>query len=174
MTLIPILNAPFIIQLHVLAAVCAVVLGPLTLWRRSRDKWHKRLGYAWVMAMLATAVSSFWIMDIRIIGPFSPIHGISAFTIWSLWQGVNAARQGRIAAHRQTMQSLYFWAMGVAGLFTFLPGRRMNDVFFENAPMLGFVVMACLIGSGLAWSVYAGRKAGPGDFGVQRPGHEPS
>lgn len=159
MTLIPILNAPFLVQLHVLAAVCAVLLGPLVLWRRSRDKWHKRLGRAWVVAMLATAVTSFGIMDIRLIGPFSPIHGISAFTIWSLWQGVTAARAGRIAEHQQTMQSLYFWAMGVAGLFTFLPGRRMNEVFFGQAPMAGFFVLAVLVGGGLAWYSYRSRKA---------------
>lgn len=159
MTLIPILNAPFIVQLHVLAAVCAVVLGPLTLWRRSRDRWHKRLGYAWVFAMLVTAVSSFGIMDIRIIRPFSPIHAISVFTIYSLWQGITAARQGRIAAHRQTMQSLYFWAMGVAGLFTFLPGRIMNDMFFAAIPLPGFIALACLVGAGLAWYSYTSRKA---------------
>lgn len=134
-------------------------MGPLALWRRSRDRWHKRLGYAWLIAMAVTAVSSFGIMDIRLIGPFSPIHAISVFTLWSLWQGVNAARQRRIAAHQQAMKTLYFWAMGVAGLFTFLPGRRMNDMFFGAAPLAGFTVLACVIGGGLAYYALAGRRS---------------
>ena len=56
------------------------------------------------------------------------------------------------------MRSLYFWAMGVAGLFTFLPGRRMNAVFFGDAAMQGFLLMAGLIGAGLAWYAYISRR----------------
>lgn len=43
------------------------------------------------------------------------------------------------------MRSLYFWAIGVAGIFTFLPGRRMNEAFFTNAPIVGFIGVACVI-----------------------------
>lgn len=160
MTLSPLLTAPIAVQIHVGAALCAIVLGPLALWRRSRDRWHKHLGYAWVTAMAMTALSSFGISDAPIVGPFSPIHALSAFTVWGLWQGVNAARQRRIAQHQTEMRRLYFCAIGVAGLFTFLPGRRMNMVFFANAPMPGFIVMACLIGAGLAWYAYVRRRAG--------------
>ena len=159
MTLTPLLTAPLVVQLHVCAALCAIVLGPIALWRRSRDHWHKRLGYAWVVAMGATALSSFAISDAHVIGPFSPIHGLSVFTLWGLWQAVNAARQGRIAHHSQGMRSLYFWAMGVAGLFTFLPGRRMNTVFFADIPLPGFVAAASLIGAGLIYYVYLNRSS---------------
>jgi uncharacterized membrane protein len=146
MTLDPILTAPLIIQLHVVGAICAIVLGPMALFRRSRDIWHRRLGYAWVMAMAFTAVSSFWISEAPIIGLFGPIHALSVLTIYGLWRGISAARAGNIAAHRGQMQGLYFWAMGVAGLFTFLPGRRMNSVFFDMAPLAGFIAMAVVIG----------------------------
>ena len=112
--------------------------------------------------MAVTASSSFGILDIWVIGPFSPIHALSVFTLWSLWQGVNAARQRRIAAHQQTMKGLYFWAMGVAGLFTFLPGRIMNQMFFDAAPLAGFVVLACLVGTGLGWYVYSERRSAQG------------
>ena len=158
MTLAPFLDASFAIQLHICAALLAVILGPLALWRRSRDRWHKRLGYAWVVAMLVTALSSFGISEAAMIGPFSPIHALSFLTLWGLWYGVNAARQRRVVDHQKGMRSLYFWALGVAGLFTFLPGRRMNTIFFADAPLQGFILMACLIGTGLIWSVYAYRQ----------------
>ena len=159
MTLTPLLIAPFAVQLHVMAAICAIVLGPMVLWRRSRDRWHKGLGYAWVIAMAVTALSSFAISHDPMLGPFSLIHALSVFTLLGLWKGINAARQRRIKAHQQEMRGLYFWAMGVAGLFTFLPGRRMNIVFFEEMPVAGFALMAVLIGSGLIWYMLARRKA---------------
>ncbi len=158
MTLAPLLAAPFAVQLHVCAALCAIILGPLALWRRSRDHWHKRFGYAWVVAMALTALSSFAILDRPMIGPFSVIHALSVVTVIGLWKGVNAARARRIEAHQAEMRSLYFWAMGVAGLFTFLPGRRMNMVFFAGQPWLGFAVMTILIGSGLLWYWIAQRQ----------------
>lgn len=158
MTFDPILYAPFAIQLHIAAALCAIALGPIALWRRSRDKWHKRFGYAWVGAMAATAVSSFAILDRPFFGPFSPIHALSLFTIFGLWKGIVAAKQGRIQAHQQEMRGLYFWAMGVAGLFTFLPGRRISMIFFANNPMQGFAIMTCIIGAVLAWYSFVNRS----------------
>ena len=159
MTLTPLLNAPLEIQLHVLSALCAVVLGPIALLRRSRDIWHKRAGRAWVLAMLSTAITSFAILETRMIGPFSIIHGLSILTLWGLWQGVSAIRRGDIKRHQAEMRNLYFWAMGVAGLFTFLPGRRMNRVFFGDASEVGFVVAATLIGGALGWYAIQSRRA---------------
>lgn len=158
MTFEPILSAPFAVQFHVLCAVTAVVLGPVALLRRSRDIWHRRVGYGWVLTMFGTAVSSFWISDAPLIGPFSPIHGLSVFTVYGLWQGISSARQGNVKAHGANMQALYFWAMGIAGLFTFLPGRRMNTVFFANDPTAGFLTMMMVIGAGLTAFVIAQRR----------------
>lgn len=135
-----------------------MILGPLALWRRSRDHWHKWLGYAWVLAMGATALSSFGILGRNFIGPFSPIHFLSVFTLWGLWQGVNAARHRRIAKHQKEMKDLYFWAIGVAGLLTFLPGRRMSIVFFDHAPLAGFALMTVVIGSILLWHYRRNRQ----------------
>lgn len=149
MTIDPILTAPAFVQMHVLSALIAVVLGPVVLARKSRDKWHKRCGYIWVMAMALTALSSFWISDIPMIGPFGPIHILSVITLYGLAQAIMAIRAGRRDAHQKYMKALYFWAIGVAGLFTFLPGRRMNTVFFAHNPEVGFAVMAVLIGGGL-------------------------
>jgi len=155
-SLAPLLDAPLEIQLHVVCAISAVILGPITLLRRSRDRWHKVLGYSWVVAMFLTAATSFAILDRPMIGPFSIIHGLSALTLWGLWDGVAAARAKDIRRHQAEMRNLYFWAMGVAGLFTFLPGRRMNQVFFSANPEIGFVAVAITIGSLLVW--YAKRS----------------
>ena len=110
--------------------------------------------------MAGTALSSFGISEAPVLGPLSPIHALSFFTLWSLWYGINAARQGRIAAHQKEMRSIYFWALGIAGIFTFLPGRRMNTALFGDASTFGFLVMAGLISVGLAYYYYVNQKIG--------------
>ena len=123
----PLLNAALIVQVHVIVVLIALILGPCAMLRRSRDIWHRWLGYAWLTAITLAALSSFAIHEARQVGPFSNIPLLSIFTLWQLWRGVGQARAGRIAAHRQTMLGLYVYTIGVAGLFTFLPGRRMNN-----------------------------------------------
>lgn len=158
MTFDPILAAPLIVQLHVISALSAVVLGPIALFRRSRDIWHRRTGKLWVAAMFSTAATSFGISAFPVLGPFSPIHVLSLLTILGLRQGIAAVRRHDIARHQKEMRSLYFWAMGVAGLFTFLPERRMNLVLFPNHPQEGFWIMAALIGGGLLWYTKQSRR----------------
>jgi uncharacterized membrane protein len=145
MTLTPLLTASPFIQLHVICALLAVALGPMALLRRSRDIWHRRLGRAWVAAMVGTALSSFLIKEGQLIGPFSLIHLLSILTLWGLWDGVLHARAGRIAEHRTAMLSLYIYAIGIAGLFTLLPGRRMSQTLFPAAPWTGFWICAALL-----------------------------
>ena len=84
MTLAPFFDAPIYIQLHASNATLALILGPFVILRTARDRLHKVGGYIWVLAMFVVAVSSFWIKEFGLIGPFSPIHLLSAFTLWSL------------------------------------------------------------------------------------------
>ena len=143
------------IQLHVAAAVLAIVLGPIALARRSRDRWHKRAGYAWVLCMTALAASGLFIHSIRMVGPFSPIHLLSLLTLWQLWLGVREARDGKIAAHRYRMQAMYVLALMLTGAFTLSPGRLMSRVLFPETPVAGFVVVLALVGLGCAWWLHA-------------------
>lgn len=129
------------IQIHLVAAVLASVLGGLTLFRRKGDRLHRLGGFIWVALMVVVAASSFFIHEIRTFGPWSPIHLLSIITLVGLYRGVNHARMKRITAHRRTMQGLYVGALGIAGLFTFAPGRLMNGVFFGGpSPATGAAV----------------------------------
>ena len=71
-TLVPLIDSPFAVQLHVGAAMLAILLLPLTLFRRRRDGLHKAAGYLWVTAMVTAALSSFFITGLQMIGPFQP------------------------------------------------------------------------------------------------------
>ncbi|MBT7224019.1 MAG: DUF2306 domain-containing protein [Marinovum sp.] len=133
----PFLNAAPIVQTHIGAAVCAVGVGPLAVFRRRRDGWHKLLGYFWVVAMATLAVTSFFITGLR-PGQFSAIHLLSILVLVSLARGLWLIRHRRIRAHAIHMQALYLQALLGAGLFTFLSGRMMSQVLFSQTPTLGF------------------------------------
>lgn len=130
MTLTPLLTAPLAVQIHALAAISALVLGAVVLFRRKGTPLHKAMGRVWVVLMLIAAGSSIFINEIRLIGPFSPIHIFSVMTFIGVAQGIREIRRGNVRAHRAAMQGLYFFALILAGAFTLLPGRRMHDVLF--------------------------------------------
>lgn len=131
MTLAPLLNAPLAIQIHAIAALSLIPLTAIQFWRRKAGINHRVLGWVWVALMAVTAISSFWIHNLRLIGPFSPIHALSVFTLINLYLGIRARRQNRITAHRGHMIGIAAgWA--AAGLLTLLPGRLMFQTVFGS------------------------------------------
>lgn len=140
MTLAPYLTAAPNIQLHIALAVISLILGPVALYMRKNGS-HKVIGYIWVTCMAGVALSSFTIHSFALIGPFSPIHGLAIFTLWSLFAAIRHVIAGRIALHRLVMRNLYWYGLILAGLANFLPGRATNAVFFPENSDHGFVVI---------------------------------
>jgi uncharacterized membrane protein len=132
MSLAPLLNAPPVIQVHAFAAMTAFALGLVQLSAPKGTLPHRTLGWTWVALMAAVAVSSFWIHELRMAGPFSPIHLISIFTLIVLPLAVLHARRHQVERHRSAMIKIFFGALVIAGAFTFLPGRIMHAVAFGN------------------------------------------
>ena len=128
MTLQPLRDAGPIVQIHAGMALAAVLLTLAIFTLRRGTSLHKGLGRIWVAAMAVVALSSFWITELRMLGPFSPIHLLSIYVLFQLVIGIRAARQGDIARHRAAMKGMAFWGLVVAGAFTFFPGRTMYQV----------------------------------------------
>lgn len=158
MTLLPLLNASPIIQLHVATATLALLLGPFALYGRRKGRAHKVQGYVWVMAMAVTALSSFGIHSFALIGPFSPIHLLALFALWSLFEGMRHIFAGRVTLHQIVMRSLYWRGLCLAGLANFLPGRTTNRMFFPETPDAGYVVIALGVAA-LIWAGLRTRRA---------------
>ena len=129
MNLTPLLTASAVIQIHTALAVLAVLLTIAIFCIRRGSPAHRVLGWTWVVLMGGVALSSFWISQVRLIGPFSPIHLLSVFVLVQLVISVRAARSGRIGRHRGIMRAMVFGALIGAGAFTFFPGRTMYQVF---------------------------------------------
>ena len=130
MTLAPLLAASPVIQLHAFAAMAAFALGIVQLSASKGTLPHRTIGWVWVLLMLAVSISAFWIHQIRLWGPWSPIHLLAIFTLVMVPIAVLQARRHRVAQHRFAMISIFAGALVIAGLFTFVPGRIMHAVAF--------------------------------------------
>lgn len=135
---------PLVVQIHAGAAVLALLIGPMAIWRKRRDRLHRFVGATWLVLMLVVATSAWFITEIRLIGPFSPIHIFSLMTYWSIFQALRHVRAGRYLAHGAELRSLYLQALGIAGIFTLLPGRDLHALIFGEKIVLALGVMAVL------------------------------
>jgi uncharacterized membrane protein len=126
----PLLDAAPQISLHAFAAMAAFALGVVQLAAPKGTLPHRTLGWIWVCLMVSVALSSFWIHQIRLLGPWSPIHLLSIFTLVTVPLGVWKAHRHEVADHRRIMILIFSGALVIAGLFTLLPGRIMHAVLF--------------------------------------------
>lgn len=127
-----------LVAVHMSAALTALALGPVALWARHGRSQHPRLhrafGYAWVTAMLATALSAVFLRsgELPNLGGFSPIHLLIPVTLFGLFGAFWFLLRGNVRGHRRTMQGLYAGACVVAGLFTLLPSRYLGHLVWQQ------------------------------------------
>jgi uncharacterized membrane protein len=120
-----------IIAFHLTTALGALAVGIAVLARPKGTSVHKAMGRVWVALMAATAISSFWILEIREGAGFSPIHILSVVTLAALARAIHAIRQGNVRAHKINMLSA-FAGTAIAGAFTLLPGRVLGSFVFAG------------------------------------------
>ena len=97
LSLAPLLNASPAIQVHAFAAMAAFVLGLVQLSAPKGTLPHRTLGWIWVALMVVASVTAFFIHEIRLWGPWSPIHLLAIFTLVTLPLAVWAARRHAVA-----------------------------------------------------------------------------
>lgn len=148
------------ITVHLSAAVIALVLGAVVLWRPKGTFAHRLTGRAWVVVMATVAISAFWINDIRMWGPFSPLHLLSIVTLSSLAWAIWAIRRGNVVEHRTTLRTLYGAALLIPGAFTLLPGRLLGRSLFPDGMVwVNYTVMAAMIAAG-TWMIVGAMRDG--------------
>lgn len=119
----------FVIQVHWVAALMALVFGIAMLVRKKGTASHKMIGRTFIALMLATALTSFFIREIN-RGNFSWIHIFIPVTLFASWEAIHYIRKGNVKRHKRAVYGLFFGALLIPGLFTFVPGRRMWMLFF--------------------------------------------
>ena len=157
-----------LIVTHVVGALTSVVLGGYQVWRRPKgDTRHRLLGRVWVVLILWTAISSFWIRHIN-EGAFSWLHVLSVVTLVTVTLGVVNAVRGNVPAHRGNMVGSWLGACGAMVAATVVPGRMIPTyAVAQPGGALGFVVSvlvvtALLVAAGSRLAVVVDRRAGRG------------
>ncbi len=120
---------PVVVWLHLVTIAIALALTPLLMLRRRGDRWHRRLGWTWSIAMFSTGVISLGIRGLG-EGHLSWIHLFSLLTIVSVPLLVLAARAHKVQQHRSSVRGLIIGALLIAGVFTFIPGRILGNWMF--------------------------------------------
>jgi uncharacterized membrane protein len=110
--------------------MAAFVLGVVQFAGPKGTTPHRMLGAAWVALMAVVSVSAFFVHEIRMWGPWSPIHLLAILTLATLPLAVWYAHTHRVPQHRRAMLFLFYGALVVAGIFTFVPGRIMHAAVF--------------------------------------------
>lgn len=120
---------PLVIQLHLGAALAALVIGALLMLRRKGVTFHRRAGWLWVGVMAIVAGSSIFITGVN-GDRWSFIHMFTGWTFIALPLAVIAARRHDVKQHRRFMMGMFYGGLIIAGGLTFIPGRTMWNVFF--------------------------------------------
>lgn len=127
---------PPVVALHAVAALTAVLLGPVQILRRRRDRAHRVLGTVWVSAIVTTCVSSFWIAP----GGFSWLHGLAIWTLACMVAAIVGIRRGSVEMHRGFMIGSYLGTL-VAFAFAAVVPVRLIPQLLRHEPLIAVVTV---------------------------------
>ena len=114
----------FVIWFHLIAALLAILLGPINLSRKKGTIQHRVIGWAWLVLMAGVTLSSFGIRELN-PGQFSWIHILTVWTIISMAVSLIAIKNGKVRLHAGFMTGTMIGAV-IAGLFALMPGRFIS------------------------------------------------
>ncbi len=122
-------HMPPMVLAHTVSAFGALGSG-IVMWMRPKGTMsHKILGRVFVVLMLMTAFTALFIRQIN-DGSFSWIHLFVPLTFFSCWELVHHIRKGNLKKHTHAVRGLFFGALMIPGLLSFLPGRMMWHLAF--------------------------------------------
>jgi len=138
MSLQPLLEASWVIQLHTFSAIAAFLSGLVQLAAPKGTLPHKSLGAFWIFLMFVTAISSIFLRpsvfgyDLPLLKWFSWIHIVTALTFFWIGLGVFFLMRGgnNLKYHAFAFIMIFLTGIVGAGAFTLLPGRIMHEVVF--------------------------------------------
>ena len=133
----PLLEAPWVIQVHAFSAMTAFALGVIQLIAPKGTLPHKTLGVIWILLMITIAVSSIFIRPSLYPGLpfmqwFSWIHLFTLLTAYGIIGGVIYLARGgaTLKKHKGPFIGVFIGGLIIAGAFAFMPGRIMHQIAF--------------------------------------------
>jgi len=130
------MDAPWLMQLHLATVLPATILGAWLLLGKKGDTRHRALGKLYLGLMLVTALSTIgmpaYIGPTLTLGPLrlGLLHLFVPLTLHGVWSALATVRRGDIQGHKRAMVGLYVGALLIAGALSFAPGRLMHRLLF--------------------------------------------
>ena len=119
--------------IHLASVVPCFLIGAWLLARRKGTTVHKRLGRAYVVLILFTAIVTLPMpaeVGPRLLDHFGYIHLFSVLVLVSVPAAIYSIRRGNVVAHRRNMVGVYVGGILIAGTFAFMPGRLLYGWLF--------------------------------------------
>ena len=119
--------------IHLATVAPCFLIGAWLLLRRKGTNVHKRLGRAYVVLILFTALVTLPMpaeVGPRLLDHFGFIHLFSVLVLVSVPAAIYSIRRGKVAAHRGHMIGVYVGGILIAGSFAFSPGRLLHGWLF--------------------------------------------
>ncbi|MGB5983092.1 MAG: DUF2306 domain-containing protein [Nonlabens sp.] len=123
----------YLMYAHLITVIPCVFLGAYLLLFRKGTPLHRFLGKTYMLLMLTTAIITIFLpaaVGPQLFGHFGWIHLFTVLTLWTVPTAFIAIKNGKVKKHQRKMVLLYIGALIIAGGFTFVPGRYMQEVFF--------------------------------------------
>lgn len=118
---------------HLWTVVPCVFMGAYLLFAKKGGLLHRKLGIVYMTLMVTTAVIALFMearVGPRLLNHFGYLHLFSLLVLWTVPTALIQVKKGNIKNHQRKMILLYVGAIGIAGGFTFVPGRYLYEVFF--------------------------------------------
>jgi uncharacterized membrane protein len=122
-------SLPLVIKVHLLAALCALVLGAVLMSLRKGRAFHRVAGWVWVSLVAVTAGSTLFITSLN-HGRWSLLHLFTGWTLVVLPLAVIWAKRHDVARHRRTMMGLFYGGFAINLFVAFIPGRTLWTMTF--------------------------------------------
>ncbi|WP_346037225.1 DUF2306 domain-containing protein [Brevibacterium picturae] len=131
------------IAIHALAASGVVLLAPVQIIRRTKDRKHRWIGRSWVVLMYLVCVSGMFIYTLS--GSFTIFHALAIFTFGTTTVGVIAIRRGNIRRHIGMMIGSWLGALTAGAFAAIIPGREIPQLAVADPGLLWGAVAAIVI-----------------------------
>lgn len=135
------------IAIHALAASGVVLLAPVQLIRRTKDRKHRWIGRSWVILMYFVCISGMFIYTVS--GSFTVFHALAIFTFATTTIGVISIRLGKVRRHVSMMVGSWLGALAAGTFAAIIPSRDIPQLAVAEPGLLwgavAFVVIVATL-----------------------------
>ena len=116
------------VQVHLLTALAALVLGGVLMSVRKGRTFHRVAGWIWVSLVMVTAGATVFITELN-HGAWSFLHLFTGWVLLITPLALIWAKRHEVRKHRRSMMGLFYGGFAINLFIAFTPGRTLWMMF---------------------------------------------